>query len=255
MTKNLFLRRFRFMVGGTLFKYFEYFFQVDYPNLFKLDLSDTMAIDKNAPGLNIQDAFVTFKALGELIKIDAGFMLPPLSHNSLESAAKLYGNDYFANSFRRNLFSVADPFKSDGESPVGRDAGVQARVLVLNGHINVRAGAYMGHRVSLVPVRHGPVPDRGTEHVPAGGCDCRSTCSTPSPGSSTRAPISARGRSFRSAASTISSSTHPRAQESGKYQIGAVDLLVNLPARPWRPHRAGQRRAVGRRHLPHAAQG
>ena len=36
-TKNIFLRRFRFMVGGTLFKNFEYFFQVDFPNLFKLD--------------------------------------------------------------------------------------------------------------------------------------------------------------------------------------------------------------------------
>ena len=36
----MFLRRFRFMVGGTLFKYFEYFFQLDFPNLFKLDPSD-----------------------------------------------------------------------------------------------------------------------------------------------------------------------------------------------------------------------
>jgi hypothetical protein len=79
MTKNLFLRRFRFMVGGTLHKYFEYFFQVDYPNLFKLDLSDTMATDKNAPGLNIQDAFVTVKALGELIKIDLEYRW--LRHN------------------------------------------------------------------------------------------------------------------------------------------------------------------------------
>ena len=85
-----------------------------------------MAIDKNAPGLNIQDAFVTFRPFGEVFKIDAGFMLPPLSHNSLESAAKLYGHDYFANTFRRNLFGIADPFRGDGESPIGRDAGVQA---------------------------------------------------------------------------------------------------------------------------------
>jgi len=150
-TKNIYLRRFRFIVGGTLFKSFEYFLQLDYPNLFKLDPGDTMAIDKNAPGLNIQDAFVTFKMLGDQIKIDAGFMLPPLSHNSLESAAKLYGHDFFANTFRRNLFGIADPFKSDGESPIGRDAGVQVRALVLNGHIDVRAGAFMGHRVGLVP--------------------------------------------------------------------------------------------------------
>ena len=78
-------------------------------------------------------------------------MLPPVSHNSLESAAKLYGPDYFVNSFRRNVTGIADPFTSSGQSPVGRDAGVQLRVLVLNGHIDFRVGAFQGHRVGAVP--------------------------------------------------------------------------------------------------------
>ena len=65
-TKNMFLRRFRFMVGGTLFKTFEFFFQTDWPNLFKLDPCGTMAFDKNAPGMNIQDAYVTYKPLAPL---------------------------------------------------------------------------------------------------------------------------------------------------------------------------------------------
>ena len=150
-SKNLFLRRARFMVGGTLFKSLEFFFQVDYPNLFKFDPSDTMAFDKNAPGLNIQDAFVTYKPIGELIKIDAGFMLPPLSHNSLESAAKLYGPDYFVNTFRRYVTNNTDPFRAAGQSPVGRDAGVQARALLVNGHIDVRAGLFMGRRTAPTP--------------------------------------------------------------------------------------------------------
>jgi hypothetical protein len=150
-TKNIFLRRLRFMVGGTLFKTIEFFVQTDWPNLFKLDPSDTMVFDKNGPGLNIQDAYVTYKPVGELIKVDAGFMLPPVSHNSLESAAKLYGPDYFVNSFRRNVTGIADPFTSSGQSPVGRDAGVQLRVLALNGHIDFRGGAFQGHRVGAVP--------------------------------------------------------------------------------------------------------
>jgi hypothetical protein len=150
-TKNFFLRRLRFMVGGTLFKTLEFFVQTDWPNLFKLDPGDTMAFDKNAPGLNIQDAYVTYKPIGELIKVDAGFMLPPVSHNSLESAAKLYGPDYFVNSFRRNVTGIADPFTSSGQSPVGRDTGVQLRVLALNGHIDFRGGAFQGHRVGAVP--------------------------------------------------------------------------------------------------------
>ena len=159
-TKNIFLRRLRFIVGGTLFNTIEFFMQTDWPDLFKLDPVGTMVFDKNAPGMNIQDAFVTWKLLAPLgervtrwadIKIDAGFMLPPVSHNSLESAAKLYGADYFANSFRRNLFSIADPFRNSGESPVGRDAGVQLRALFVNGHIEVRFGAFQGRRDGAVP--------------------------------------------------------------------------------------------------------
>jgi hypothetical protein len=164
-TKNIFLRRFRFMVGGTLFKSFEFFFQVDWPNLFKLDPGETMKFDKNAPGLNIQDAYATFKPLAPLgdrvtrsidIKVDAGFMLPPLSHNSLESAAKLYGQDYFVNTYRRNVTNNADPFGAAGQSPLGRDTGAQLRVLALNSHIDFRGGVFMGKRLGAVPAGAGP---------------------------------------------------------------------------------------------------
>ena len=37
-TKNIFLRRLRFMVGGTLFNTFEFFVQTDWPNLFSWTL-------------------------------------------------------------------------------------------------------------------------------------------------------------------------------------------------------------------------
>jgi hypothetical protein len=159
-TKNVFLRRFRLMVGGTLFNTLEFFFQTDWPDLFKLDPTGTMVFDKNAPGMNIQDAFVTYKPLAPFgervtrwidVKIDAGFMLPPTSHNSLESAAKLYGLDFFANSFRRNVFSIADPFRNSGESPVGRDAGAQMRLLLFRGHVDIRIGAFQGRRDGAVP--------------------------------------------------------------------------------------------------------
>jgi hypothetical protein len=152
-SKNIFLRRIRFMVGGTLYKYFEFFFDTDYPNLFKSDAGDTMAGPyKNAPGLNIQDAYITFKPLGELVKLDAGFMLPPGSHNRLESAAKLYSTDYFANTFRRNLFQDTDSLvASAGENPIGRDLGIQLRALVLGGHLEARAGVFQGVRDNQVP--------------------------------------------------------------------------------------------------------
>jgi hypothetical protein len=161
-TKNLFLRRFRFIFGGTVFKYFEFFFDTDYPNLFKQDSAETMAgTYKNAPGLNVQDAYVTFKPAGDLIKVDAGFMLPPLSHNALESAAKLYGEDYFVNSFRRNIFSNVDPFGSAAQSPAGRDVGVQVRGLILGGHLELRVGAFQGLRLNPVPASTGVTAEVG----------------------------------------------------------------------------------------------
>jgi hypothetical protein len=152
-TKNLFLRRTRFIFGGTLFSSFEYFVDFDWPNLFKLDGGDTMAgTVKNAPGLNIQDAFATAKVWSDFIDFDAGFMLPPLSHNNIESAAKLYGPDYFVNSFRRTYVAGdTDPFASAGQNPQGRDLGIQLRGIVAGGHIEYRGGLFQGFRVSEVP--------------------------------------------------------------------------------------------------------
>ena len=162
-SKNLFLRRIRFMVGGTLYKYFEFFFDTDYPNLFKNDSADTMAgTFKNSPGLNIQDAYITFKPLGDLVKLDAGFMLPPGPHNGLESAAKLYSPDYFVNTFRRSIFNDNDPLGGAGQSPQGRDLGVQLRLLVLGGHIEARAGAFQGVRNNPVP---GPPAEVGDYNI------------------------------------------------------------------------------------------
>ncbi len=150
--KNLFLHRIRFIAGGTLFNSLDYFFDVDYPDLFKLDTANaTGGTGKNAPGLNVQDAFVTAKPAGNLIKIDAGYMLPPLSHNAVQGAGTLYGVDYFVNSHRRNVISNADPFASSGQSPQGRDAGLQVRGLLLDDHIEYRAGIFQGLRVGPVP--------------------------------------------------------------------------------------------------------
>jgi len=135
-TQNLYLRRIRLLVGGTLFKNFEYFFDTDSPNLGK---STADGGTKNILGMNVQDAFVTFKAVDDAFKIDAGFMLPPGAHNADQGAGTLYSWDYFSNSFRH-----ANVFGSTGD--VGRDAGVELRGLVLDNHLEYRAGLFQGLR-------------------------------------------------------------------------------------------------------------
>ena len=146
---NLFLRRTRLLVSGTLFGDFEYFFDTDYPNLFLATNEGPTAAAmattvKNTPGMNIQDAFATWKAYGDMIKVDAGYMLPPMAHNAVQGAGTLYSWDYFMFTFLSTnnalLGSAANP------TPVGRDLGVQLRGLLFDGHLEYRAGLFQGLR-------------------------------------------------------------------------------------------------------------
>lgn len=148
-SENMFLRRTRVLIGGTVLGAFDYFLETDYPNLF---LSSNVAGDPNAtpptmnrqvkaaPGMNIQDAFITYKGLGDVFKVDAGYMLPPMEHNALQGAGTLLSWDYYSFAFRHS-----DAFGASS-SPVGRDVGVQVRGLVLNGMLEYRAGLFQGLR-------------------------------------------------------------------------------------------------------------
>jgi hypothetical protein len=140
-SQNIYLRRIRFLVGGTILRSFDYFFQTDFPNLF---LNNGPMGLKNTPGMNVQDVVITYKAVPDVLKIDAGYLLVPLAHNSLQSAASLYGIDYFTYTFlSSNVFGST-------ANPLGRDLGVQLRGLLLQGHIEYRVGMFQGVRVAPV---------------------------------------------------------------------------------------------------------
>jgi hypothetical protein len=148
---NLLVRRTRVLLGGSLFGgKFEYFFDTDFANIGvpsapAMTATDQTTAPKNTPGMNIQDAFVTWKALGDMVKVDAGYMLPALAHNALQGATTLYGLDYFGSSF---LHSGAGSFAAFGSAanPVGRDTGVQLRGLLVDGHLEYRVGLFQGRR-------------------------------------------------------------------------------------------------------------
>ena len=93
----------------------------------------------------IQDAFATLKPMGDMLKVDVGYMLPPLSHNAIQGAGTLYGWDYFAYTFARTAMSSAPT-----ASPVGRDLGVELRGLVVDGHIEYRVGMFQGQRNAAI---------------------------------------------------------------------------------------------------------
>lgn len=146
-TQNLFIRRTRILLGGTLLGRFEYFVDTDYPNLFLANNvagtaggPDTSV--KATPGMNIQDAFATWRAVDDYLKIDAGYMLPPLAHNAVQGATTLYSWDYFTYTFQHSVNGV---FLTAANS-FGRDTGVQARGLFVGGHVEYRVGLFQGRR-------------------------------------------------------------------------------------------------------------
>jgi hypothetical protein len=132
-SKDLYLRRFRILVGGNINENLSFFAETDNPNLGKYD---STAKEKNAGSTYMQDAFVTY-SFGEAFKIDAGMLLLPLSHNAGQSAASLLGIDYGPYSFI---------WSKPTESNVGRDYGVEARGYLADNHFEYRAGIYQGVR-------------------------------------------------------------------------------------------------------------
>jgi hypothetical protein len=139
---SLYLRRARLLAGVTLGDQVELFAETEAANLGK-----TAGAAAN-PGVNIQDAFGTFKPF-EQLKLDAGLMLIPLSHNGLQGAGTLYGWDYYAYSFQQSA-GMTNYF--------GRDLGVQLRGLVSK-KLEYRVAVFQGNRaVPAEPPPGAPPP-------------------------------------------------------------------------------------------------
>jgi hypothetical protein len=133
MTNNFYLRRARLMVGMTVGSDVDLFAETDTPNLNRQGAPGANSLA--APAAFIQDAFMTWHPMDEF-KIDAGMMLVPFSHNSVQGASTLYGLEYFSGSFRQS-----GPFGNYA----GRDTGIQFRGLIEK-HLEYRVGAFEGRR-------------------------------------------------------------------------------------------------------------
>jgi hypothetical protein len=134
---DFFLRRARLMLWGTVTKDLAFFIDTDEPNLGRNGNFATTTI--------VQDAFFSYTFVPEL-KLDAGLMLVPLSHHTLEGATSLNALDYHADTIR---FPTGRIF---------RDVGVQLRGLVFDERIHYRIGAFEGVRNAAVPAPAAPPP-------------------------------------------------------------------------------------------------
>jgi hypothetical protein len=130
-SQNLFLRRARFLVGGSLAKNLTFFFETDSPNAGKV-----VGGTKQGFGMIVQDAFVSWKLRDALI-LDGGMILTGVARNSLQSATSLMTVDYGPHSF---LFSVPT------QNAAGRDTGFQLRGNPLAKRLEYRLGLWAGQR-------------------------------------------------------------------------------------------------------------
>jgi hypothetical protein len=131
--KNLFLRRIRFIVSGTLSPNVSFFFETDNANLGK-------APKALGTGFITQDAYLEWKPRGSsAFMIDAGLMLPPLCRDCLGSAATLLSLDYNSWSFLES---------APTQSSVGRDTGFLAKGYLAGGHFEYRGGVFQGLRAT-----------------------------------------------------------------------------------------------------------
>jgi hypothetical protein len=127
---DLFLRRARIMLWGSATKQISFFIETDEPNLGKGG--------DYTPRTFVQDAFLTY-TLSTAFRVDAGLMLAPLSHHTVEGATSLNTLDYHS-----------DMVKFPAQR-VFRDTGVQFRGLVADDHFGYRIAVMEGVRNGALP--------------------------------------------------------------------------------------------------------
>jgi hypothetical protein len=137
---NLYIRRLRVLLGGTLNEHWSFFFETDSPNLGKASPipGGVAPGTKDQGDMFVQDAFVTYSR-SQAFKVDAGMIMLPHSRNGTQSAATLLPVDY-------------GPYTFIDSGPcgerVGRDYGVQLRGYPANQRFEYRLAIAQGVRGS-----------------------------------------------------------------------------------------------------------
>src|SRR3989475_12723212 len=128
---DIYVRRTRLLVNGDISQNFSYLFQIDNANFGKFGNFGGRAI--------VQDAWIGWAPTGitggNVLYIDAGLLLIPISHHLLESTTNFITADVHTDEFR----FPANPFQGL------RDTGIQLRGWWLDKKIGFRGGVYEGY--------------------------------------------------------------------------------------------------------------
>jgi hypothetical protein len=128
---DIFIRRSRLLVNGDISQNFSYLFQIDNANFGKYGNFTGRAI--------VQDAWIGWAPTGitggNVLYIDAGLLLIPISHHLLESTTNFITADVHT-----------DEFRLPGNGFQGlRDTGIQLRGWWFDKKVGFRGGVYEGY--------------------------------------------------------------------------------------------------------------
>src|SRR5690349_13185627 len=129
---DVFVRRTRLLANGDIGKHFSYLLQLDNANFGKYGNYAGRAI--------VQDAWVGWAPTGvtgpDVLFIDAGILLIPISHHLLESTTNFVTADVHTDSFRL----------TGNQFPGLRETGAQVRGWLFGKKVGFRGGVYEGTR-------------------------------------------------------------------------------------------------------------
>jgi hypothetical protein len=142
--RQLYMRRMRVLVGGSLSAQTTFFFESDAVNIGKVAANGTKT---NGVAMYVQDAQVQHVFAPELALV-AGLQLVGIARNGLQSAAALMALNY--GSFQ---FVPTGPL----DNSVGRDLGVNFRGFLADERLEYRAGVFSGRNFNLFSPLRGTV--------------------------------------------------------------------------------------------------
>jgi hypothetical protein len=141
--KNMYLRRSRFYLLGTLGPKITWFMLWESANLGQATLNADGSVNKNFLLFNFNDAWMDFR-INKALSLQVGLMLIPFTRNILQSTATYWAID---------IATVSATYINVTQTNILRDTGVQLKVNALDGKLEARAMMAQGVKI--------PDPDGG----------------------------------------------------------------------------------------------
>jgi hypothetical protein len=136
--KNLYLRRSRFYLLGTLGPKITWFMLWESANLGQATLNADGSVNKNFLTFNFNDAWMDFR-INKALSLQVGLMLIPFTRNILQSTATYWPID---------IATVSATYINVTQTNILRDTGVQLKVNAANGKLEARAMVAQGVKLT-----------------------------------------------------------------------------------------------------------